>query len=117
MALKTNTIEDKLDRMVQEWACKQRSYLSNRPAEVGHHYYSRRHKLLRWDLLNIIPLTNEEHRLYHDGNILIEIENPFRQLYLSQRVTMDFKDYLLQNGWTEKEFLKRCMEKIEHELY
>lgn len=116
MALKTSIIETKLDHMVQQWACQQRSYLSHVPAEVGHHYYSRRHKLLRWDLLNIIPLTNEEHRRYHDGKILIEIENPFRELYLSQRVTMDYKQYLLENGWTEREFLQRCYEKIEREL-
>lgn len=116
MALKTNIIETKLDAMVQDWACKQRSYLSNMPAEVGHHYYSRRHKLLRWDLLNIIPLTNEEHRKVHDGKYKIEIQNPFRELYLAQRVNMDYKQFLLENGWTEREYLQRCYEKLESEI-
>lgn len=116
MALRENIIEKKLDCMVQQWACKQRSYLSFYQAEVGHHYYSRRHKLLRWDLLNIIPLTNEEHRNVHDGKYIIEIQNPFRELYLSQRANMDYKQYLLENGWSEREFLQRCYEKIEREL-
>lgn len=118
MVLKTklDRLSDELDALVQKWAVTQRSYLSHQPAEVGHHYYGRRMELLRWDLLNIIPLTNEEHRLYHDGKILVEIENPFREMYLAQRATMDFKQYLLENGWTEEEFMLRCKKKIEREL-
>lgn len=113
---KLDRLGKELDTLVQKWAVTQRSYISHQPAEVGHHYYGRRMKLLRWDLLNIIPLTNEEHRLYHDGKILIVIENPFRVMYLAQRAAMDYKQYLLENRWTEEEFMLRCKEKIEREL-
>lgn len=118
MASKTklDRLSDELDALVQKWAATQRSYLSYRPAEVGHHYYGRRMELLRWDLLNIIPLTDEEHKLYHSGKILIEIKNPFRELYLAQRAAMDYKQYLLENQLSKEEFMLQCKEKIEREL-
>jgi hypothetical protein len=46
----TGGLEKENDKLVQIWASKQRSYYSHKPAECGHHYYSRRNKLLRWDL-------------------------------------------------------------------
>lgn len=113
---KLDKMAKELDKKVQQWAIQQQSYLTLLPAEVGHHYYSRRHKLLRWDLLNIIPLTNDEHRKVHDGIYRVEIKNPFRELYLADMVNKDFKQYLLENGLSEEEFMEKCKEKIEREM-
>lgn len=109
-------IEKKLDCLVQEWACKQRSYISSQPATVGHHYHSRRIKLLRWDLHNIIPLTHEEHYKYHAGAMELYIRNPFREQYLENMKNKDFKQYLLENNLTEREFLLKKYKELKHEV-
>ena len=101
-------IEKELDSLIQKWACKQRSYVSYKPAECGHHYVHRNCKLLRWDIHNIIPLTIEEHTRHHSGLLNIEIRNPFREQYLINMKNKQFKDYLLENGLTEDEYLKKC---------
>lgn len=99
-------LEDENDRLVQEWASSQRSYLSGKKGCVGHHYYSRRHLLLRWDIKNIFPLTPCEHEALHNGLWKLEIGNPFRKQYLDNIVKKDFKDYLLESGMTKKDFIK-----------
>ena len=99
-------LEDENDRLVQIWASHQRSYLTGKKGCVGHHFYSRRHLLLRWDILNIIPLTPDEHRDFHDGKFKIEIRNPFRRQHLDNMINKDFKDYLLESGMTKKDFIK-----------
>lgn len=112
----TGGLERENDRLVQLWATKQRSYISRKPAECGHHYYSRHNRLLRWDLLNIIPLTYEEHTKLHAGNIEVNIENPFRRQYLENMVNKDFKKYLLENGITDVEFVKICNKKLKEKI-
>lgn len=112
----TGGIEKENDRLVQIWASKQRSYYSHKPAECGHHYYSRRNKLLRWDLLNIIPLTYEEHNLLHAGCIELEIRNPFREQYLQNMYNKDFKNFLLEKGLTEQEYVKECNRKLKEKI-
>lgn len=112
----TGGLEAENDRLVQIWASKQRSYFSHKPAECGHHYYSRHNRLLRWDLLNIIPLTIEEHTKIHMGNINIEIKNPFRKTYLENMIDKDFKKYLLENNLTNEEFVKLCNKKLKEKI-
>lgn len=109
-------IEHRLDKLIQEWGVKQRSYVSWKPAEVSHHYIHRSCKLLRWDLHNIIPLTNEEHRLHHDGLLPIEIKNPFRLQYLENMKNKNYKDYLLENELTEDEWLLEKKKYLENNL-
>lgn len=112
----TGGLESQNDRLVQIWATSQRSYVSGKPAECGHHYYSRRNTLLRWDLLNIIPLTYEEHTKLHSGNLTINIENPFRVQYLQNMMNKDYKQYLLENNLTEQEFIKLCNKKLKEKV-
>lgn len=109
-------LEKENDRLVQVWATLQRSYISQKPAECGHHYYSRHNRLLRWDLLNIIPLTFEEHTMHHAGNLDIEIQNPFRKQYLENMINKDFKKYLLENNLTDTEFAKICNKKLKEKI-
>lgn len=112
----TGGLERENDRLVQVWATKQRSFVSRKPAECGHHYYSRHNRLLRWDLLNIIPLTVEEHTQLHSGNLEINIENPFRKQYLENMINKDFKKYLLENNITDDEFVKICNKKLKEKI-
>lgn len=109
-------LEKELDRLVQIWATKHLSYLSYQMAECGHHYYSRRIKLLRWDLKNIIPVTFQEHTDIHNGKITVEIKNPFRKIYLDKMAKMDFKIYLLGNNLSEKEFMYKKYEEIKNNI-
>lgn len=112
----TGGLEKENDKLVQIWASRQRSYYSHKPATCGHHFYSRRIKLLRWDLLNIIPLTFEEHTLLHSGCIQLDICNPFRLQYLKNMSNMDYKQYLLENNLTDYEFVKLCNKKLKGKL-
>lgn len=95
-------IENELDKLVQKWAYSQRSAINGEMPCVGHHYYSRRHTLLRWDLKNIIPVTERQHRLIHDGKIIYK--SPHHD-YLSYISKINFKDWLFQHNLTEKEFI------------
>lgn len=106
----------RLDALVQKWACQQRSYVSGLPAQCGHHYIGRSDMLLRWDLKNIIPLTQDEHRRVHDGFMAVNIKNPFREQYLRNRKNKGLKAYLLENGLTVGEFVKDCENKIKSAL-
>ena len=110
-----SNIEHELDKLVQEWASRQRSIYSGKRGCVGHHIYSRKNKLLRWDLRNIAPLTPEEHRLLHDGKIYLEIDYDTQQ-YLEKMMRMQFRDYLLYNEQTEKEFYQKELMKLKKEL-
>ena len=110
-------IEKENDRLVQVWASLQKSYISgSRKNIVGHHFYSRGTKLLRWDIRNIIPLTFEEHADVHNGKLSIEIKNPFREKFLDEMSKKNFKDYLLENNLTEKDFAIRCNKKLKEKI-
>lgn len=110
-----SNIEHELDKLVQEWASRQCSIYSGKRGCVGHHICSRKNKLLRWDLRNIAPLTPEEHRLLHDGKIYLEIDYDTQQ-YLEKMMRMQFRDYLLYNEQTEKEFYQKERMKLKKEL-
>lgn len=112
----TGGIEAENDKLVQIWACKKRSYISGKPAQCGHHYYSRRNKLLRWDLKNIIPLTLEEHTKIHSGELSYKIINPCNLLYLERLYHKDYKDYLLEKGITDVDFVKECNRKLKEAI-
>ena len=108
-------IENELDRMVQEWASRQPSMYSGRYGCVGHHIYSRRHTLLRWDLRNIAPLTMAEHRLLHDGKIPLELDEDTEK-YLDMVAGTNYKNWLLFNGYTEAEFFASEKQKLKEAL-
>lgn len=105
-------LDEELDILVQKWACQQRSYISFQPATCGHHYYSRRILLLRWDLKNIIPLTYYEHTQVHNGQMKIEIKSSPIKNYLDQMAVKDFKSYLLERGVTKEEFMQERKQEL-----
>ena len=110
-----SSIEHELDRLIQEWASRQRSIYSGKRGCVGHHIYSRKNKMLRWDIRNIAPLTPEEHRLLHDGKIYLEIDYD-TQIYLDEMMQMNFRDFLFENRMTENEFYQQERIKLKNLL-
>ena len=112
--MRTN-IEHELDALVQKWAAKQPSMYSGKRGCVGHHIFSRKNIMLRWDLKNIAPLTPEEHRLLHDGKIYLEVDYE-TQMYLEEMMRVNYKTWLVMNGMTEKEFFQKEKEKLKAEL-
>lgn len=96
----------KLDGLVQQWASKQHSIISGKPAECGHHYFSRRHEIIRYNLDNIIPLTIEEHNKVHSGEIKINIPEILEEILFKLK-EQGLKNYLLENRLTLDDFYKR----------
>lgn len=99
-------MKSKLDRLVQQWACKQHSIISGKPAGCGHHYFSRRHEIIRYNLDNIIPLTLEEHNKVHSGEIKINIPEILEEILFKLK-EQGLKNYLLENRLTLDDFYKR----------
>lgn len=98
----TEKLEKELDKMVQQWAFSQPSAIFRERPCVGHHHYSRRHKLLRWDIKNIIPLTEKQHRLVHDGKMDYKCPN---KDYLRIMAAKDYKDWLFEHNMTDEQFI------------
>ena len=57
--------ENECDKLVQQIAVLGGSQWSGLPAECGHHIIHRGSYLWRWRLMNIAPLTVEEHQMTH----------------------------------------------------
>ena len=87
-------IEEKLDGIIQEIACKFRCEVCGKPAVCGHHFIGRKNKLLRWFLDNIIPLCLEHHT---SGNF---------SAHLSPKA---FKEYMIKKRGLE------WLNKLHHE--
>lgn len=101
----------KLDRLVQQWASKQHSIISGKPAECGHHYFSRRHEIIRYNLDNIIPLTIEKHNKVHSGEIKINIPEILEEILFKLK-EQGLKNYLLQNNLTLDDFYRKEEKKL-----
>lgn len=101
-------IEKELDKLVQIACTNQRCRVCGRPAECGHHLIGRSDMMLRYDMVNIMPLCYEHHRLIHDGFI-----NQWdycckeQREFLQERKKMSYKDFLIFVARkTEKEYLE-----------
>lgn len=92
-------ISKQLDILIQQQASKHRCYYCGTAKNVvGHHLIRRQNMLYRWDLNNILPVCVYCHTKIHNGELKepTKIENQ-----------IGFKDYLLQNGLTELEFMQQ----------
>lgn len=88
-----------LDVTIQQLSSKKKCfYCGTTKNVVGHHLIRRQNTLYRWDLNNILPVCVYCHRKIHDGLLKepAKIENQ-----------INFKDFLLQNGITELEFMQQ----------
>lgn len=84
------------------------------PVEI-HHIVKRRNAILRHDYRNGIPLCKDCHNKAHT----IELTNDIYSLinddidYLMGKEAWLFKDYLVKNGMTKKEFLEEKVKELK----
>lgn len=104
-------IEKELDRIVQQLHKNQRCHVCGvKSAEAIHHIIGRANPMLRYDLINLLPVCCECHRKIHDEGL-----NAFRFIskeqgqYLKQVQNESYKDFLIfEMQMTEDEYLKKC---------
>lgn len=111
--------ERQCDALVQQIAVLTRSQWSNYPAECGHHIIGRANYLWRWRLINIAPLTIEEHAMCHAGLLdpLAQWQKNFKFVNKNKLLT----HYLTNSNMTRDEFvneslvyLRQVKDDIEH---
>lgn len=100
--------ESLCDKLVQQIACTAKSQWSNYNAECGHHIIHRGNLLWRWRLMNIAPLTYEEHTMHHAGllNPLFGWQTDLRFRHNNDVLTK----YLIGTGQTKDEFVNETLE-------
>lgn len=100
--------EQLCDKLVQQIACLVPSQWSNYPAECGHHIIGRGNLLWRWRLMNIAPLTIEEHAMTHAGlmNPLAQWQKDFAFVNRNRLLT----HYLVTKGITRDDFVNERFE-------
>lgn len=96
--------ENQCDRLVQEIATMGRSQWSNYPAECGHHNIRRGNLLWRWRLINICPLTFEEHGMLHAG-LLDPLAN-WQKAFFQENRNTTLEKYLQGSGMIRDEFVE-----------
>lgn len=111
--------EEQCDKLVQQIACLGISQWSGYPAQCGHHIIGRTNLLWRWRLLNIAPLTTEEHQMLHAG-LLDGLADWQKQFKYDNRNKL-LVSYLVKSGMTRDEFvaerltyLRQVKDDIEH---
>lgn len=100
--------ENQCDRLVQEIACTAKSQWSNYPAECGHHIIGRGNLLWRWRLMNIAPLTIEEHGMTHAG--LLDPLFGWQKQHAFEHRNDTLTRFLVGAGQTRDEFVKETLE-------
>lgn len=108
-----------LDRLVQMLSQTQychicgKKYGIKRPADAIHHIIGRSNQMLRYEIINLLPVCYDHHRDIHDGKIKQEdYINPTCWQWLQENKNKSFKDYLLGLGLTRKEYESQCKKKI-----
>ena len=102
-------IEKKLDKLVQSLSNNHRCHVCGRDATAVHHIISRSNKLLRYDIVNLLPVCYDCHRNIHDGKVDVKRYIAKEQWdYLQDVKNMSLKDHLLYLGTTLPEFYKDC---------
>lgn len=109
-------IEKELDRLVQELHKNQRCHICRfADATAIHHIIGRRNKLLRYDLVNLLPVCYSCHSKIHDMGLDVSQFIPSKQWqYLQQIKNKSYKDILtFELGMTEEEYLKQCRQTLK----
>lgn len=82
-----------------------------------HHIIPRAHKLLRWDLINLVPLCHECHQKVHANKKYLELFLPKSRFeYLDGLKNQNFKQYLLEHNLTAEDFYKLKEKDIKRKL-
>lgn len=103
--------ESLCDKLVQQIACTAKSQWSNYPAECGHHIIHRGNLLWRWRLMNIAPLTIEEHTMHHAG--LLDPLGDWQKQHAFEHRNDLLTRHLVGTGLTKDEFVKNTLEYLK----
>lgn len=103
--------EQLCDKLIQQIACTSPSQWSGKPAECGHHIIHRTNLLWRWRLINIVPLTIEEHTMHHAG-LLDPLEGWQKGFAFANRHKLLYS-YLPMSGKTKDEFVAESLEYLK----
>ena len=87
-------------------------------AEAIHHIIGRSNKMLRYDIVNLLPVCYDCHRKIHDEGLDIsKYITPTRWQYLQQVKNKSYRDLLIfEYGMTEDEFLKSSKAQLKEKL-
>lgn len=83
-----------------------------RPADHIHHIIRRNCLMLRFELLNLIPLCAECHQKIHDGKLTEPISEQHRE-WLIRQSNKSFKGVLIARGITKAEFYEEQYQKMK----
>lgn len=109
--------ENECDKLVQQIATLGASQWSGLPAECGHHIIHRGSILWRWRLMNIAPLTFEEHQMTHAG-LLKPIFDWQKEMFQNHRHDL-LERYLQEKNLIREEFVNQAYEylkKVKHDI-
>lgn len=109
--------ENQCDKLVQEIATLGFSQWSGRPAECGHHIIHRGNLLWRWRLMNIAPLTVEEHGMTHAA-LLDPLFDWQKQMFRDHRNDL-LERHLNARGMIRGEFVNgryEYLKQVKHDL-
>lgn len=107
--------ENQCDKLVQQIAVLGGSQWSGMPAECGHHIIHRGSYLWRWRLMNIAPLTFEEHQMTHAG-LLKPIFDWQKEMFQNHRHDL-LERYLQENNLIREEFVNQAYEYLKQVKY
>lgn len=108
-------IEKELDALVQRLHKSQRCHICGvKYAEAIHHIIGRSNKMLRYDIVNLLPVCYDCHRKIHDEGLNALHYIPKEQAqYLMQVKNESYKDFLtFEMQMTEDEYLKQCKQTL-----
>ena len=91
-------------------------HCKNIPANASHHIvYKKENKFLKWDWRNAMPICNCHIPVIHGqlGAKLVYFTDWDHYEYLQAHKNISLKQYLVENGKTEEEFLRGRISEIE----
>ena len=103
-----SSLEDSLDKLVQELSHGKRCRVCGCMASETHHIIPRANKVLRYDPKNFMYLCHDCHQKFTDEK-LKEENYSFKEdwNYFQTMRWMNYKDFLLfEKGMTKEEYLK-----------
>lgn len=101
-----------LDRLFQQLSNGKMCLYCGKPAECNHHVIRRSRKLTRWLPNNGQSCCLSCHQEIHDGNLK---EKPIPE-EVRKLAQLDYKNFLMINRMSEKEFLKYIEKKLKEKL-
>lgn len=108
----------KLDALYPKLSANKRCYFCGKKAEHQHHIRPRSNYLLRYDLLNLLPVCGNCHHNIHEKRLNLDLYiSVFRMDYLNKLSRVQFQDYLLSHNLTRDEFFKQKEQELKEAIY